>query len=459
MIKGEDDELNYQIQLERELAYQQIAASGDILELISQTSSDLSSVFEKILQKALDLCHAGIGILFTYDGDKYTAASMRGTSESFSQWLKQGPIKAGERTGLGRIANSHQIVHVADIITEDIYRTGDPLRIATADLGGARTFLAVPMLKGDTLVGAFTIYRQEVRVFERTDLELVKTFANQAVIAIENSRLLGELRAKTIELQTSYGIVEEQRNELQRRSEELAKLNTYLERRVAEQLDEIERMARLRRFLSPQIAELILSSGPENLLASHRREITAVFCDLRGFTGFSESAEPEDVMIILREYHEKIGALIFKHQGTLERFVGDGLMVIFNDPVQSPNPALQAVQMAIEIRGAVGHLIQKWRRLGHDLGFGMGISHGYATLGTIGFQGRFDYAAIGTVSNLASRLCDDAKAGQILISPRVAIAVENEFSIERVGEFSFKGIRRPLEVYNVLSETLDVKSS
>jgi len=133
--------------------------------------------------------------------------------------------------------------------------------------------------------------------------------------------------------------------------------------------------------------------------------------------------------------------------------------VIFNDPVQSPNPALQAVQMAIEIRGAVGHLIQKWRRLGHDLGFGMGISHGYATLGTIGFQGRFDYAAIGTVSNLASRLCDDAKAGQILISPRVAIAVENEFSIERVGEFSFKGIRRPLEVYNVLSETLDVKSS
>jgi len=231
---------------------------------------------------------------------------------------------------------------------------------------------------------------------------------------------------------------------------DLATLNQQLEQRVSEQVGEIERMGRLRRFLPPQVADLIVSSGAENQLESHRREITALFCDLRGFTGFSESSDPEDVMALLREYHSAIGTVIYKHGGTLERFAGDGVMVIFNDPVPLPNPALAAVQMALEMRTAIGALIEKWRRLGHDLGFGIGISHGYATLGTIGFEGRFDYAAIGTVSNVASRLCDEAQPGQILISARVLMAIEDAVKVEEAGEFTLKGIRRPLPVYNVV---------
>jgi len=231
---------------------------------------------------------------------------------------------------------------------------------------------------------------------------------------------------------------------------ELATLNKGLEQRVAEQLGEIERMSKLRRFLPPQVADLIVASGSEKELESHRREITALFCDLRGFTGFSESADPEDVMTLLRQYHEAVGTIIHKHGGTLERYAGDGVMVIFNDPVQVPNPALAAVKMALEMRVGLTALCNRWRRLGHEIGFGIGISHGYATLGTIGFEGRFDYAAIGTVSNVASRLCDEAASGQILIAPRVFMAIEEHVTVEPAGQFELKGIRRPIEVYNVV---------
>jgi len=209
-------------------------------------------------------------------------------------------------------------------------------------------------------------------------------------------------------------------------------------------------MSRLRRFLPPQVADLIVASGTEKQLESHRREITALFCDLRGFTGFSESADPEDVMSLLRDYHAAIGEIIIKYSGTLERLAGDGVMVIFNDPVPVENPPLQAVLMALDMRIALGGMIEKWRDLGHDLGFGIGIAHGFATLGTIGFEGRFDYAAIGTVSNVASRLCDEAKSGQILITPRVRQSVEKAVTVEPVGEFALKGIRRPMMTYNVL---------
>jgi class 3 adenylate cyclase len=252
---------------------------------------------------------------------------------------------------------------------------------------------------------------------------LVKNLAAQAVIAIENARLLNDLN----------------------------KLNQQLEQRVADQVNELERMGRLRRFLPPQGADLIVASGTEKRLESHRREITALFCDLRGFTGFSERSDPEDVISLLREYHAAIGEIIVKYSGTLEHYAGDGVMVFFNDPIPVPNPALQAVQTALEMRTAIESLTEKWRRLGHELGFGVGIAHGFATLGTIGFEGRFDYAAIGTVSNVASRLCDEAKPGQILISPRVLMAVEDAVSVEPVGEFELKGISRPLAAYNVLS--------
>jgi adenylate cyclase len=228
---------------------------------------------------------------------------------------------------------------------------------------------------------------------------------------------------------------------------EVEKLNTHLEQHVTDQVDEIERISRLRR-LPPQVADLIVASGSEKQLESHRREITALFCDLRGFT---ESADAEDVMALLRDYHAAIGEIIIKYNGTLERCAGDGVIVVFNDPVPVENQALQAVLMALEMREAIGALTETWRRWGHEIGFGIGIAHGFDTLGTIGFEGRFDYAAIGTVSNVASRPCDEAKPGQILISPRVLRKVENAVQVELVGEFELKKIRRPLAAYNVLA--------
>jgi adenylate cyclase len=233
-------------------------------------------------------------------------------------------------------------------------------------------------------------------------------------------------------------------------STKMAKLNEELGQRVAYQVGEIERMSRLRRFLPPQVADLIVASGTERQLESHRREITALFCDLRDFTGFSENSDPEDVMALPRDYHAAIGQIIIKYGGTLERYAGDGVMVIFNDPVPVENPAVQAVLMALDMRAELGGVIEKWRDIDHDLGFGIGIAHGFATLGTIGFEDRFDCAAIGIVANIASRLCDEAKPGQILINRRVRLAGEEVVTVESVGEFTLKGIRRSMMTYNVL---------
>ena len=185
------------------------------------------------------------------------------------------------------------------------------------------------------------------------------------------------------------------------------------------------------------------------MLDSHRRDVTVVFCDLRGFTAFAETAEPEEVMAVLREYHARLGALIHKHEGTLERFLGDGLMVLFNDPLRCPDPPVRAVKMAIEMRDGVAELAAGWRKHGHELGFGMGIAHGYATLGRIGFEGRFDYSAIGTVVNLAARLCSQAQAGQILIDPKVHAAVETLTETEPAGELTLKGLSRAIKAFNI----------
>jgi class 3 adenylate cyclase/CheY-like chemotaxis protein len=232
---------------------------------------------------------------------------------------------------------------------------------------------------------------------------------------------------------------------------DLAAWNQTLEQRVADQLTEIERMGRLKRFLSPQIADLVVSSGDgERVLESHRRAVTVVFCDLRGFTSFAETAEPEEVMTVLRAYHDVLGPLIYKHEGTLERFAGDGLNVLFNDPLPCSDPSVRAVRMAIEMRDAVANLAVQWRKLGHDLGFGMGIAHGYATLGRIGFEGRYDYSAIGTVVNLAARLCAEARGGQILVDGKVQMAVETLTDTEPLGELVLKGMQRPVSAFNIL---------
>jgi adenylate cyclase len=243
--------------------------------------------------------------------------------------------------------------------------------------------------------------------------------------------------------------VKELTDQVRAQAADLASWNRTLEDRVAKQLAQIERMDRLKRFLPPQVAELILSSGDERVLDSHRRDVTVVFCDLRGFTAFSETAEPEEVMNILREYHASVGAIIHRFQGTIEHFAGDGLMVMLNDPLPCPDPCVQAVRMAVEMRAAVGDLTAKWRKHGFDLGFGVGIAHGYATLGRIGFEGRFDYAAIGAVPNLASRLCEEAKDGQILVDGKVQAAVEAIAQLEPLEAMKLKGFQRPIKASNV----------
>jgi len=231
--------------------------------------------------------------------------------------------------------------------------------------------------------------------------------------------------------------------------DQVGELNRTLEGRVAEQVAQLERLGRLRRFFSPQLAEAIVSGGADDPLKSHRREITVVFLDLRGFTAFAETAEPEEIMGVLREYHAAMGLLILEHEGTLERFTGDGMMIFFNDPTPVPDPQERAVRMALAMRERVDELVRVWRKRGYELDFGVGIAQGYATLGAIGFEGRWDYGAIGTVTNLAARLCGEAQPGQILISRRLYSSLEERIDAVPVGEMSLKGFSRPVSVYNV----------
>jgi adenylate cyclase len=236
---------------------------------------------------------------------------------------------------------------------------------------------------------------------------------------------------------------------VQAQSAKLAEWNAKLEERVNEQVKQLECLSRLRRFFSPQLAEAILTGGAGDPLASHRREVVVVFLDLRGFTAFAESSEPEEVMRVLREYHAEMGKLILEYEGTLERFTGDGIMIFFNDPVVIPNPAERALRMAMAMRERVNEMSVGWRKHGYDLSLGIGIAQGYATIGAIGFEGRIDYGAVGTVTNLAARLCDEAQGGQILTNRKTLGEFEHLVDVENVGELQLKGFARPISTFSI----------
>ena len=418
---------NARLLTETREALEQQTAMADVLQEINASPGELKPVFDAILEKAHTICGAEYGVLLTYDGELFWPVAIHGHRLANSESTRHG-IRPG--FGFGRLVRGERFLHIQDMAEVAAQHPEDPVPRALVETSGVRTQLAVPLRRDGRLLGVITANRRQVRPFSEREITLIESFAAQAVIAMENARLLGEL---------------------QQRTEEVAELNRGLEARVAAQVEELGRVGRLRRFLAPQLAELIVSQGNEKILESHRREIVVVFCDLRGYTAFTETAEPEEVLDFLREYHGALGPLVSQHEGTLDQFSGDGIMVFFNDPVPVPDPHERAIKMAVAMREAASLLIATWRRRGRDLGFGAGIAQGYATLGQIGFSDRSGYTAIGTVCNVAARLCAEAKDGQILLSQRIAAALDGSVALEELGPLALKGLSQPIVAYNVPS--------
>ncbi|MGH6717173.1 MAG: adenylate/guanylate cyclase domain-containing protein, partial [Bradyrhizobium sp.] len=337
------------------------------------------------------------------------------------------------------------------VAVADLARAPDHPLTEIAVAAGFDSVLVVPLVDQQGVLGALVVLRREAGEFPPGLTGLMRTFAHQSVLAMRNARLFSEVDHKGRELASAHATVQQQAEKLREQTEQLRNWNRSLEERVEKQLAEIERIRKLERFLPPQVAQLIASSdGHDALLNSHRREVTVVFCDLRGFTAFTEATEPEEAMNVLREYHAALGELIFKYEGTLDRYAGDGVMVLFNAPIQFEDHTRRAVKMAVEMRDQIGSLTEKWRNRGHSLGFGVGIALGYATLGQVGFEHRLEYAAIGSVTNLASRLCAEAKAGQIVVSRRTYGMVEPWVDAVPLDDLQLKGFNHPVLAVEIL---------
>jgi adenylate cyclase len=374
-------------------------AISDVLGAVARAEG-LESVLHTVVGAACRLCGAQFGEVYLVEGDVLRLAVGHGGPPELYDYEREHPQPiAGDRRSVnGRVLLTQDVAHIPDILDDDEYSWG------AAKEAGVRALLGAPLLVEGHLAGVFNIVRTAPEPFSDDEIELLRTFADQAAIAVANARLMEA--------------VERQRAELSR-------------------------------FVSPQVAELVSSDEGEKMLAGHRAYVTSMFCDLRGFTSFTELAEPEELFEVLREYHHALGELIPRYEGTLEHFAGDGLMVFFNDPVPVDEHELKAVQLALAAQGRFEELACTWRKRGHELGLGIGIAAGYATLGRIGFEGRYDYGVLGTVTNLSSRLSDQAEPGQTLISQRVLAAVEEHVDAEEVGALELKGFGRPVPAYEV----------
>jgi len=374
----------------------QLRAISGVLHALAR-SAGLQPVLDEVVEACRRLCRADHGAMWLLKDELLVSVAHHGEAAG-AAYDSEHPHAVDRTTAAGRTAVTRKPVHIPDVEADPEYRYTGPRTY--------RTMLGVPISFEDELIGVVVVVRLETEPFTEGDIALLKTFSDQAAIAIANARLLET--------------VERQRTELAR-------------------------------FISPQVAELISSKDGKQLLAGHRAYLTIAYFDLRGFTAFAETAEPEELIDIVREYHAVAGELVDEHDGTLEHFAGDGLMVFFNDPVEVDEPELQAAKLALAMRERIGECAEGWRKRGYDLGLGSGIAVGYATLGRIGFEGRYDYGALGTVTNVAARLSDEAAAGQILLSQRAFAALEGRVDAKPVAELQLKGLARPMEVYELVA--------
>ncbi len=425
--------------LELEHAREREAATRQVLEAISLSRSDAQPVFEVILENAARLCSAPHALLLMRNADNTHLELVASNSarSAFVEQLREAPHALANKGSLAiQALDEGNVRHELDITKFDDGITPAPQLTIAVEVEGMRTVLVVPLHVEGRAIGVICLYKLEVSAFSDDEIALVKLFAAQAVIAIENVQQFKALKAS---------------NEAVRaKAEEVQALNASLEARVQQQVGEIERIGRLKRFLSPAVADAVISSGQEAMLSSHRALISVLFCDIRGFTAFCETAEPEETIEVLQTYHEEMGRLINAHGAGVDHRSGDGIMVIFNDPLSCDDPAGDAVRLALAMQARMQELCQGWRKLGHRLGFGVGVSLGYATVGMVGSEGRYDYTASGTAVNLGARLCDQAEDGEILLSLRAATAVEDDFPTEEIGEVELKGIREPVTVFRLV---------